>query len=539
MNLILNFFKIIYKIMKVYIVLFIFLILFIFTILPIFLFKSEGEKSFDYVVIDDIKVANNNIENSINFITLKKKLKQISTDKGVKGIIINLDDFDISTGDMMDLFDELELIKQNKDVKIYSTNMTKYTYLKSLIASEIIMPNSSSAIFSLEGYKYSKSYYKKFYDKIGINFEIYRTGNSKSYGEENYLYNISNEEKEYIVNLIDYREKYFYNSLKKYRNKVVKVYENDLKQGDNIHSNAIIAHQKGYVDTLMYYEDLIKDLNIINISNYKLVNKFNSSDNLYVINLYGNIGEKITDDSIYSDVEILNDIMEEGEILLLNINSPGGSAYLSEKIYRILEKLKAEKKIKIYVYSNTVLASGAYYIAQAADKIFTSDLTVVGSVGVVSLSMNVENLLEKLGINTVSIYKNKTADITDITKKTSELEREKYIKNIQYIYNDFKKVVSTSRNIEFNSLEKLAGGKVYNADEAKKINFVDEVMTFNEVVDYIQKEQNKKLNLYIVNESKIDYKEILVEKLKKYILDNYLKEYTYDLKSNILLKEEK
>lgn len=538
MNLFINFFKILYKIMKVYIIIFLFLILFLIPMVSIFFIggSDSGNKEFEYVVIDKVQVSDN--IDGLSFNVLKKKLEQISKDTSVKGVIINLDDFKISTGNMIDIFDELEKIKENKEVIIYATNMDKNLYLKSIVASKIVMPNSTSALFHLTGYRSINLYYKKFFDKIGVEFSTYKTGESKNYGEELYLENISKAEKESIINMIDYAEKYFYNILTKYRKDVIPEYENDLKTGDNLYSNAVVAHEKGYVDDLMYYEDLVKDLKTINISEYKLVNKLNLDKKLYVINLSGTIGDEITDDKIYSYIDWLSEI-KEGEAILININSPGGSAYLSEKIYRIFDEFKKEKNIKIYVYTNTVLASGAYYIAQSADKIFSSEIATIGSVGVVSLNYNISNLLNKLGINLVEINKNPVGNLENIYNKTDALSKKKYEENIKYIYDDFKKVVSENRNIDLNTLENLAGGRTYNPIEAKKINFIDEIMTFNQVVDYIQNEQNEKLNIYVINEKNMDYKKYLTEKIIDYILENYTIKSTYDLKSNILLKEEK
>ncbi len=170
--------------------------------------------------------------------------------------------------------------------------------------------------------------------------------------------------------------------------------------------------------------------------------------------------------------------------IILKINSPGGAVVPSQEIYREIIRLKKQKKIFAYIQS--VGASGAYYIASACDKIFANPGSIVGSIGVIAEFINVKELLEKIGIKSITIKSGKFKDTGNPDREMTEEERE-YLKGlVMNIYNQFLLDVSKSRNIPIENLKKIADGRVFTGKDALKLKLVDKLGNFDDVIDYVK-----------------------------------------------------
>lgn len=163
--------------------------------------------------------------------------------------------------------------------------------------------------------------------------------------------------------------------------------------------------------------------------------------------------------------------------VVLRVNSPGGSALASEIIWKEMSLLRAEKPVVVSM-GNTA-ASGGYYIAAPADAILASPSTVTGSIGVFGLMLNArQGLKDKLGL-TVDIAKtNASADLGASVfglgvRSLSELEKAKMQQNVDKIYTTFVTHVADGRNLSYEAVDKIAGGRVWSGMSALELGLID------------------------------------------------------------------
>ncbi|MDA3864570.1 MAG: signal peptide peptidase SppA [Deltaproteobacteria bacterium] len=158
--------------------------------------------------------------------------------------------------------------------------------------------------------------------------------------------------------------------------------------------------------------------------------------------------------------------------MVIRINSPGGSSLASDIIDR---KIKKISKIKPVVFSfSNISASGGYYIAANSSRIFATEASLTGSIGIYGGKFNLRALLAKAGVGIASVKQAPFADISSPFRPYTEQEIVKLRSNLAYYYQRFLNTVSQGRKISQKILKKLAGGRVWTGKEAKKSGLVDE-----------------------------------------------------------------
>lgn len=157
--------------------------------------------------------------------------------------------------------------------------------------------------------------------------------------------------------------------------------------------------------------------------------------------------------------------------LVVRINSPGGSAAASDLIWRELDRI--DKKIPVIASMGDVAASGGYYIAASARKIFADATTITGSIGVFGGKLVYGDMLDKIGVNTVVIARGKNAGIFSGLGRFSDSEREAIRATMQHVYKTFINRVAKGRNMSFDSVDKVARGRVWTGAQAKEVGLVD------------------------------------------------------------------
>jgi protease IV len=160
--------------------------------------------------------------------------------------------------------------------------------------------------------------------------------------------------------------------------------------------------------------------------------------------------------------------------IVLRIDSPGGSAYDSEVIWREV-KLAADTK-PVVVSMGNVAASGGYYIACAADKILAQPNTITGSIGVFGTIPNAGELMnQKLGITTDVVKTNKHSDMPSFTRKMTDFERDLMQEYVEDIYDVFLERVADGRNMTKEAVDEIGQGRVWTGENALEIGLVDEL----------------------------------------------------------------
>ncbi len=214
----------------------------------------------------------------------------------------------------------------------------------------------------------------------------------------------------------------------------------------------------------------------------------NPMEKISVINVDGVIANDSNNDTI---VDMLEDARKDPSVVgvIMHINSPGGSVYASEKIYKEINKLKETNK-PVYAVMQELAASGGYYISAPCDKIFASNETFTGSIGVIMQSYSLEGLFEKYGIKEQNITTGKMKDAGSPGKALDKEEKE-YLQNlVDSAFSRFVKVVADGRDMSEADVRKLADGRIYDGSQAVENGLVDSIGDLEAAYKDMAKEYN-------------------------------------------------
>ena len=173
--------------------------------------------------------------------------------------------------------------------------------------------------------------------------------------------------------------------------------------------------------------------------------------------------------------------------VVLEVNSPGGTIYHSEIMrQKILEYKETEKPI--YTSMGMVAASGGYYISAPTDKIFASNETMTGSLGVISQYTNLEGLYDKLGISYDTFTSGNFKDMGSGTRPMTEEEAQYAQQMVNEHFNTFVNVIVDGRGMNEERVRGLADGRIYMGSTALKNGLIDEIGYFDDVVESISED---------------------------------------------------
>lgn len=447
------------------------------------------------------------LDGEMNFYSLLKKLDGVSNDDRIGGILIKVDNITLNRAQIDELGRKLEeLRKKGKQILAYGVNMDNRSYSVAIYADKICMPPTVSANVNITGYYSELAYYKGLADKLGVKFNVIHVGDYKSYGENFTKKEMSKEYRENIVRLQDKIYKNFIDNIVTKRKVNRKLINERILDGDFVFSEPLQMKKFNLIDGFAYEESLKCEFGkkmIIPISSYEVKDK-NTKDKIAIIYAEGNIlleGEKgslgntIIPSRIFSELEKAEkDSNIKG--VVLRINSPGGSALASNLINNRVQELS--KKKPVYVSVGGVAASGGYYIAVAGNKIFAEKESITGSIGVVSLIPNFNELMKKVDVNVESVKKGEYSDLFSLTKDFTPKDREKIYASSVKVYSEFLDVVAQGRNLDRNYVHSIAQGKVWLGEEGKERGLIDEIGGIETTVYALAKEL--KLNDYTVVE---------------------------------------
>lgn len=162
--------------------------------------------------------------------------------------------------------------------------------------------------------------------------------------------------------------------------------------------------------------------------------------------------------------------------VLLHLQTPGGTVVDADGIYRALKAYKKQYDVPVYAYVDGMCASGGMYIAAAADKVLASDVSIVGSIGVIAPStLNISQLLDKIGVQSLTLYAGKGKDDLNPLRPWQPGEADNYKHLIDYYYNDFVDIMVEGRpELNREKLVQEYGAKIFPAIKGKEIGYVDE-----------------------------------------------------------------
>jgi len=169
--------------------------------------------------------------------------------------------------------------------------------------------------------------------------------------------------------------------------------------------------------------------------------------------------------------------------IILRVDSPGGGVASSQEVYEEVKRLRAGGKL-VVASLGSVAASGGYYIACVADRIFANAGTLTGSIGVIVQLANAEELLRKIGVESTAITSGPFKDSGNPTRPLRPEERLVFQALIDDVYQQFVEAVSQGRQMPLEEARRLADGRIYTGRQAKELRLIDELGTFQDAITY-------------------------------------------------------
>lgn len=169
--------------------------------------------------------------------------------------------------------------------------------------------------------------------------------------------------------------------------------------------------------------------------------------------------------------------------ILLQINSPGGSAAASQEIFDELIRLREETDIPVVASFGDVAASGGYYVACAANHIVSNPSTITGSIGVIIQSNKIFELLNNIGIRAVIVKSGPYKDLLSPFRETTEEERQILQSLVDEIYEQFLEAVALGRDIPLDEVRSLADGRIFSGSQALELGLVDSIGNYSDAID--------------------------------------------------------
>jgi protease IV len=193
-------------------------------------------------------------------------------------------------------------------------------------------------------------------------------------------------------------------------------------------------------------------------------------------------------EGIIVDVEeILRDLKGHREnpmvkAVVIRINSPGGVVGPTQELYDSLQRLRRAGK-PVVASLGAVAASGGYYVAVAADRIYANPGTLTGSIGVIMQMANLENLMKKVGVDYVVVKAGQFKDIGNVSRQMTPEERRVLQSLLEDVHGQFIGAVAAGRGLEQRAVLGFADGRIFSGAQAKGLKMVDELGGLEEAIN--------------------------------------------------------
>ncbi len=426
------------------------------------------------------------------------------TDDQIKGISILNNQSQLGMAQSKALRDKLEDFKKSgKFIVAYSNFITQRDYYLNSVADSVYLNPVGELDF--KGLSSEVLYMKELQEKTGIKMEIIRHGKYKSAVEPFLNQEMSPENREQMTVLL---------------NSVWNTIVTDISKSRNISVDSLnsianslgartpeLALAKHLVDKVAYedeYHDAIKKrLKVKSDEDYKTVDilkyakkvatsatDFSKKDIIAVVYAQGEIRGGEGDVNIIGEIAVkraLKEAREDEDVkaIVLRVDSPGGSALTSELIWREIEITKKEKPVVVSM--GNVAASGGYYIACNADRIFAEPSTITGSIGVFGMLPNMTELGKNIGINAEQVKTHENASGYSLFEPIDDKFKAFTLESIEDIYATFLTRVATGRKMTTEQVDAIAQGRVWTGTDALKNGLVDELGGLDDALKYAAK----------------------------------------------------
>ncbi len=451
------------------------------------------------------------------------RIDKAAADEKIDGVILRINSPAIGWAKMNTFRKAIGRVQaKGKKVHAWLDGTSTIDYLLASACDELVMPEPG--VVMMVGMRAEVTFYKNLFDLIGVKAEMLRVGEFKSAAEPYSRTEMSPEFRKEMEEILDDRYKLLVDTIAASRKLPAEKVSAAIDEGP---LTARRAKELGLIDTIGYEDDLETSLGKgVESKAFKVVKKYgkkkadtdfaglpgmikmmemmmgveppkrkSSNPKLAVIYAGGMImtgksqSDFLSGESVMGSDTMVKAIREANKdatvkAIVLRVDSPGGSALASDLMWHELELVK-----KPFVVSmGDVAASGGYYIAMGADRIFADPGTITGSIGVVGGKLALAGTYSKIGITTDIISRGKNSGVLSSTTPFSDSERESMQRLLNDIYAQFTAKAAQGRKMPHEKLEKLARGRVYTGGAALKIGLVDELGSLDDAIAYAKKQ---------------------------------------------------
>ncbi|MEJ1222637.1 signal peptide peptidase SppA [Sediminicola sp. 1XM1-17] len=420
-------------------------------------------------------------------------------DENIKGISINNNYILAGMSQTQAIRKALKDFRESgKFVYAYGDFYMQKDYYLSSVANGIFM--NPVGMMDFKGLSSEVLFFKELQEKTGIKMEVIRHGKYKSAVEPFLSNEMSDANRTQIKELIGS----LWSSM-----------VHDISDGRNISPENLniiadtlgartpeYAKASGLIDDILYYDQYEsklrdaagiendRDLNYVDLNDYikyaKKKKLHTGSDKIAVIYaqgeiIYGEGGPNVIGADIINDALIKAREDKSVKAIVLRVNSPGGSALTSDIIWREVELTKEMKPVVVSM--GDVAASGGYYIAVGADKIFAEPTTITGSIGVFGVVPNMTELAADIGVNAEQVGTNRNSVDYSLFEPMSDTFRKTVQEGVESTYKTFLSRVAQGRDISIANADSLAQGRVWSGVDAKRLGLVDELGGLEEAIE--------------------------------------------------------
>ena len=423
-------------------------------------------------------------------------IRAAKTNDNIKGIYLNPGLLRAGYASLNEIREALADFKESgKFIIAYSGSYTQGAYYLCTAADMVYL--NSQGILDFRGISSTPLFFKNLLEKIGVEMQIVKVGTYKSFTEQftNEKMSPANREQVTLLTQTIWDNVLQGISESRYLPKDTLIYAaNELltfqapKKVLNLRMVDELAYPDEVEEVLRGYLGIGKKTKISYVKPLDLINSdfgfpIDSKNKIAVVYAVGEIDNGTTDGIQSAKLsKLLRDLEEDSTVkaVVLRVNSPGGSAYGSEQIWRAVSLLKETKPVVVSM--GDYAASGGYYISCNATKIVADPSTITGSIGIFGVIPNLEGLINKVGISHDVVKTNKYADMPNIYTAITGDERNIIQNYVNRGYDLFLKRCAEGRNMPIDSMAKIAEGRVWAGASALNNGLVDQLGSLQDAI---------------------------------------------------------
>lgn len=384
----------------------------------------------------------------------------------------------------------IDFKQSGKFIVAYADNYTQGTYFVCATADKVFL-NPQGAL-GIQGLALETTFYKGILKKAGVEMQIFKVGTYKGAVEPYMLDHLSEANREQMTAYLSSTWNVLRAGMAESRNLQPAVIDRFANEGLSF-ADPEEAVKLGLVDELRYaseVETYLKEkvgapdekLHFANCQQIASLKPAQNSSKQRIAVMYAE-GEIVPEaaDQTYSMTSFITEKMakelirlkedEEVKAVVIRVNSPGGSAYVSDQIWKQVKALKAEKPVVVSM--GNVAASGGYYISCAANQIVAEPNTLTGSIGVFGMFPNMTGLFEKLDVTSDVVKTHTFTDLGNIARPMTVEEKALVQGTVERNYRTFLSRCADGRNMSVEAIDAIGQGRVWTGEQALANGLVD------------------------------------------------------------------